>query len=256
MPISPVATEIREVQLSNLLQQTCFLLAKPLHTSRPYPNLPYIASANNENPNPAELRTDIFYVTTLDYSFATFSAVKGSGQLWRVDMTGYPQSSLVTLVADLSNPTQPNGVIAVPGSTKILVADYVQGVVWRVDVNSGAVNSSALAASGVNGIHAPGNGYLYFSNTGASSCDDFALYPGVSSTAAFLMDGGSNRVVFIPGNGNLFTTIANISCPTAAAFGKCSGDQNSLYVSSTGGDQGYADNPVLVGRRLTKMVIA
>ncbi|KAF8861159.1 hypothetical protein BDZ45DRAFT_587482 [Acephala macrosclerotiorum] len=234
----------------------------------------------------AELGTDIFYVATLDYSFATFSAVKGSGQLWCVDMSGYPESAPVTLVADLSNSTQPNGVTAVPGSTKILIADYVQGIVWRVDVKSGAVdiaaNSSALAASGVNGIHAPGDGYIYFTNTGTSSYgrlpisstgtetgaatvlfqntavspDDFALYPSMSSTAAFLMDSGSNRVVYTPGNGNSFTTIANISGPTAAAFGRRSGDGNSLYVSSTGGDQDYAENPVPVGGRLTKIILA
>lgn len=90
----------------------------------------------------------------------------------------------------------------------------------------------------------------------AFGIDDFTLYTSVSSTAAFLMDGGRNRVVLIPGNGNSFTTIANIGGPTAATFGRCSGDQNSLYFSSTRGVQGYADNPVLVSGRLTKIVIA
>jgi sugar lactone lactonase YvrE len=233
----------------------------------------------------AELGTDIFYVVTIEFSFATVSATPGSGQVWRVDMSHYPSSAPVTLVANLPGSTQPNGVTALASGNKILIADYVQGVIWRVDATSGAVDIAskdpALASSGVNGIHAPGNGFIYFTNTGAStygklpidstgtitgsatiifhnttvSPDDFALYPHGGSNAAFLMDGTDNRVVYTTGSGDSYTTIATIQGPTAAAFGRRSGDTSSLYVASTGGDFDYGQSPVPVGGRLTKIVI-
>jgi sugar lactone lactonase YvrE len=233
----------------------------------------------------AELETDIFYVVTIQYSFTTFSATPGSGQVWRVDMSHYPSSVPVTLVANLPDSIQPNGVTTLPSSRKTLIADYVKGVIWRVDGSSGAVdvaaNNAAFDSSGVNGIHAPGNGFLYFTNTGASTYgkipidsngtatgdagmlfhnsevapDDFALYSHGGSDAAFLMDGTNDRVVYTNGKSDSYSTITAIRGPTAAAFGRRSGDGNSLYVVSTGGDLSYAQNPVPVGGRLTKIVI-
>lgn len=233
----------------------------------------------------AELGSDIFYVGTIGYSFSTFSAASESGQLWKVDMTNYPTSAPVTHIADIKSSGQLNGVTALPGTTKILLADYTKGVIWRVDVDSGAVdiaaNDTALAASGVNGIHAPGNGYLYFTNTGAGSYgrfaidstgtqtgaakilfqnsevapDDFALYTTESDTAAVLMDGTGNRIVYTSGTSDSYSVIVDLDGPTAAAFGRRSGDTNTLYISSTGGDLDYAANPVPVGGALTRIIL-
>lgn len=234
----------------------------------------------------AELGTDIFYVATIEFSFQTLSATPGSGQVWRVDMSKYPSSAPVTLVATLSSSTQPNGLTTLASSKKVLVADYAEGIVWRVDATTGVVdiaaNNTAFANSGINGIHAPGNGYLYFTNTGASSYgkipidstgtatgspkilfqnsqvspDDFALYPAGGSDAAIIMDGTNNRVVYTTGNSNDYSVITTLGGPTAAQFGRRSGDANSLYVSSSGGDLDYGQNPIPVGGALTKIVIS
>ncbi|KAI4144616.1 MAG: hypothetical protein LQ340_006583 [Diploschistes diacapsis] len=272
----------------------------------PSPALLYVANPTGPSPSAAtihtfdapatgvagigQLGTDVFYVATLNYSFTTFSPVPETAQLWKVDLSESTSNPPTTLVASLPQIQFINGVTGVPGTTKVLIADYGAGEVYRLDVetgsadvalNSPAVNVPSGATGGVNGVHAPGDGYLYFSNSGLSTIgkvaidsttalptgnprqlwtnttvtpDDFALLPSSGSpSGAVVADSANNRVVNVRFSGsNSFTTLANIGGPTSGVFA----DATTLFVASSGGDNLYAQDPIPVGGALTEITLS
>lgn len=240
-----------------------------------------------------EVEPDVFYVTSLNFTFkeSLLSLPKGTGVVWKVNMTGSnsPLRPAVSRVAKLPDIQSPNGILALPSTNRLLIADSIFGVVWRLNISSGKTDvilNSTLTHStleiAVEALHER-DGYLYFSNAGAGiyarvsidrfgsttgkpelltqnstvGLDDFKLYGGRGSEAALLCDDANDHLVYSSGlSSSSFVSFANIKGPTSIAFGRRRGDEHNLYVTSNGGRDAYVGGgPVPVGGAITKLFL-
>jgi sugar lactone lactonase YvrE len=128
----------------------------------------------------AETSPDVFAIAAGLWSGLAVP-VAGQQALWRLDMTGpEPITRLITAMPEAG---LLNGVTGLPhgsSSPAVLVADSGLGLVWRVDLATGAYETAvqvpemaavpghAAPTLGVNGVKARG-GYLYFSNSNRAS---------------------------------------------------------------------------------------
>jgi len=132
-----------------------------------------------------EVGLNIFYAVVGNYSVSTTEATPGSWSIWKVDLTEHHvdhahQGHIVTTqVAVLPAAGFLNGMTVLdPHSGTVLVADSLYSAVWSVNVWSGhvaiAINDTTMStapelaggfALGINGLHYPGDGYLYYDNT-------------------------------------------------------------------------------------------
>lgn len=245
----------------------------------------------------AEMQPDVFYVATDSFNFSTLSpAANGTGSVWRLDMSIYDacddKSDAVTLIAPFPQSGLLNGMAALPDKDILLIADDVVGVVWRLDVQTRAIDvainntftqvNQTAAAAGVplaaNGVHIK-DGYLYLTNSGSAELarvpiddrgsaigagqvvsqggalalpDDFALGEGDD---AYITDGKLNAITFVDGHGHS-QPIAAVQGPTSAQFGRTANDSKTLYIGSTGGDFAYQQPPVTVGGSISKIEVA
>ena len=117
---------------------------------------------------------DVFFVLTGNFSFETFSPTPGSYAIHRLsfDTCGKP---IVKEIAALGTIAQPNGMIVVPGTPYVLIADSRGGFVYRFNTETLQLTTYfdhpllkpqpvAGIVFGVNGVKLS-RGYLYFSNT-------------------------------------------------------------------------------------------
>ncbi|KAK4496836.1 hypothetical protein PRZ48_011285 [Zasmidium cellare] len=124
-----------------------------------------------------ELEPDVFYFATVERGRLATDSPAATGQIWSFDLNDFNGTELAVRL--ISNPTDsilPNGMTTTPGQPrKLLVADSQQGLIWRVDPETGVYDvasndtllhnvTSSLVGLGVNGIHTKGN-FLYFTNT-------------------------------------------------------------------------------------------
>ena len=112
---------------------------------------------------------------TGNFSFQTFSPTPGSYAIHRVAFDAECDVPHVKKLADLPDISQPNGIVAVPDSSDVLIADTRGGFLYRFDTTTRKStvyfddpllkpNSTQGILFGVNGVKFS-HGYLYFSNT-------------------------------------------------------------------------------------------
>lgn len=119
--------------------------------------------------------TEAYVVVTGNFSFQTFAPTPDSYAIGFVNI--YPDGLVkYTKLAQLPQVSQANGMISVPGTSYVLIADCRAGFIWLFDTSTTqltkyfdhpllkTLNSSAPVLFGVNGIKLA-RGYLYFSNT-------------------------------------------------------------------------------------------
>ena len=225
----------------------------------------------------AEADEDVFLVSSSNYSSANLA---GYGQffIFRVDLRHHPAAKAkVTKVAEVPQAGILNCLTYIAESNIVLVSDSFEGVVWSVDMDTGAV---AVAMNntytrypggfGVNSVKALGND-LYFSATskelfargtinskgqavgdaevlanGGFGPDDFAV-DRVGNTYITSFTKGDNGVGYVPTDGGNWNKIASVKGPTSAAFGRTTDDCHILYVGTTGGDYKTAANGTFIG---------
>jgi len=117
---------------------------------------------------------DVFFVVTGNFSFQTFSPAPGSYAIHRLSFAKKCGSPIVKQVAALGTIAQPNGIISVPGTPYVLIADSLGGFVYRFNTETLQLTTyfdhpllkptRTDIRFGVNGIKLS-RGYLYFSNT-------------------------------------------------------------------------------------------
>ncbi|KAL9601938.1 MAG: hypothetical protein Q9219_002162 [cf. Caloplaca sp. 3 TL-2023] len=244
-----------------------------------------------------EVAPDTFYVITGNFSLKTFSPSPGSNSVFEVDFRTFSRTkntpATVRKVADFPTATFLNGATTLSRETgEILLADSGAGVVWKLNVRTGAssvvigdeplmkpVPGSSLQ-NGINGLHIR-NGVLYFSNsnqetlnsvpinsdgtaTGPAKAiasglavDDFALD---ARGQAYLTLNAENEVakVTVPeGEATVLAgspeDVVTVAGPAAAAFGRGLVDRASLYVVTNGGISGYSSGNFSVGGRVSRI---
>lgn len=122
----------------------------------------------------ASSEPDVYFVLTGNFSFQSFSPVPGSYAIHRLSFNkcGKP---IVNELAPLGDISQPNGMIVVPNTPYVLIADSRGGYVYRFNTETLQLTtffdhpllkpySPQGILFGVNGVKLS-NGFLYFSNT-------------------------------------------------------------------------------------------
>jgi sugar lactone lactonase YvrE len=221
-----------------------------------------------------EVKEDVFYVGGGNYSLSAFSNEQGSYRIWEVDLTGFGKDSKAAIkqVAHLPGAGLANGfeLLSKEAGT-ILIADSVNGIVWKVNVNDGKVEKvieldemkpppPPALQIGINGIKVR-DGYLYWSNTvkmlfcrikideegkptGSVEVlerdiliDDFCFD---NHGNAWLTQHGLNVLGVVKAAGGVVTAAGRldkltIAGGTACQFGRTSSDADILYFVTTGG---------------------
>lgn len=132
----------------------------------------------------AEMGHDVFYTIAGNFSVDTFHVELGSFSIWEVDLRGLPGlpgnlSSKTRKIADVPTGLLNGLTVLNPVEGILLAADSEHGVVWSIDVHTGAatvtINDTSMAADqssttplGINGLHVIDQ-YLYFTNTNKAS---------------------------------------------------------------------------------------
>lgn len=226
----------------------------------------------------AEPAPELFVVA--GYGAANSTTNTTAALVWTVDFRGvhgHDKKPEAKLVKKLDGAGVLNGVAALPGGhgDAVLVADSSKGLVWRVDIKTGAyevavqvaeMSGSGASGIGVNGIHATRDGFLYWTNSAARTIyrlritprgsavpyarvevvaaidaiflDDFAI--GDDGTI-FVATNFDNRLIAVQAGTNRSVVVAGsnteftVAGDTAAVFGRGTADRRTLYVSTTGG---------------------
>jgi len=117
---------------------------------------------------------DVFFVLTGNFSFETFRPTPGSYAIHRLSFDNC-NKPVVKKIAALGTIAQPNGMINVPGTPYVLIADSYGGLIYRFNTETLALTTYfdhpllkpqpvSGIVFGVNGVKLS-RGYLYFSNT-------------------------------------------------------------------------------------------
>lgn len=228
---------------------------------------------------------DVFYVASSDVNMSDpFSTTPASYNIWELDVNGVAvkpdgtltQQPVVKHIANLPDAALLNGIaLARRNSDHLLVADSFRGLVWNVNVKTGAVgvalNDSttkgpAATGSGVTGINGlkVSHKTMYWTNTGLSSVfkvpiDEFGqLAAGVEPTLLASNVSGDDLGVapcgtaYVAGPlavltrvkpngeaeiiaGTLNSTASDLGGPTSVAFGRLPTDHRSIYITKNGG---------------------
>ncbi|RFU30697.1 hypothetical protein B7463_g5671, partial [Scytalidium lignicola] len=183
---------------------------------------------------------------------------------------------LLRKVSTFSNAIVLNGLTHVDGQPGfVLAADSFAGVVWKADIVTGQVTVAIKDASmgptpnkaaGINGLKYQ-SGYLYYTNTGSNLFYRLAISPNatasgtpeiianvtkgddfildsqgdtyicqqINSLSRVTLDGKLELIAGTPGSNS-----SSLLGPTAAAWGRFPRDQNSLYITTNGGQSAAA----------------
>jgi hypothetical protein len=122
----------------------------------------------------SSLQPDVYFFISGNFSFQTFSPTPGSYAIHRLSFDEHDKL-IAKELASLEAISQPNGMISVPGTPYVLIADTRAGFVYRFDTETLELttyfddpllkpDTTTPPIFGVNGIKLS-RGYLYFSNT-------------------------------------------------------------------------------------------
>lgn len=125
-------------------------------------------SSISESSNPDE-----YFLITGNFSFQTFEPTVGSYAIHRLSFDSCNEP-IVKEIATLEKLAQPNGMITIPNTPYVLIADTFDGIVYRFNTDTLSLTTYldhpllkpdiAAIRFGVNGIKLS-RGYFYFSNT-------------------------------------------------------------------------------------------
>ncbi|KAH6662261.1 hypothetical protein B0J14DRAFT_610895 [Halenospora varia] len=122
---------------------------------------------------------DVYFAITGSFNFSTFTPEPRSYALHRVDLRNCAGGkkdgkAVVERIAGLETMKMPNGMLTIPQTPYILIADSIAGTIQRFDTAKGVLSTyldhpllkpaGTSLQAGVNGIKLS-RGYLYFSNT-------------------------------------------------------------------------------------------
>ena len=234
----------------------------------------------------AETSHDVFTVAAGNFVFGPdvvggVAGVPGTFSVWSVDYTGHEaKASLVTTIPEAG---LLNGVTTIQNGHPdlVLIADSLNGLVYRVNVKTGEYKSTiaselwfptAESSIGLNGVHTQ-EGYLFWTNSARGTFgavpidlhtaestgpvtifanapegygyDDFAFKP---STGEIFIATQPNAISLIPREGDPIIVAGGgddmtLAGPTACAF---AADGCTLYIT-TGGVGGGPMGPVSGG---------
>ena len=256
--------------VARIYQVAPFGLREPITVS----NLPGVSTAAGIK----ELEPDVFYVAAGNFTLKTATSTPGTAQVFQVDMRTFHASpngdiispAKITSVAQVSKGMLLNGMTAPGEADTLLVADTFAGLVWRVNVKTGAVSVAiddptmkgpSAGSAGINGAKV-WKGHFYYDNTGSEklfkipisqngspmgkavevtgqlTCDDFII----DSEGTAFVAGPANVITRVSTNGQksiiagtLNSNSSALVGPTAVAFGRLAVDSSDLYVTTNGG---------------------
>lgn len=228
---------------------------------------------------------DVYFVMTGSFTFANFSAVPGSYAIHRLAFDECSDAPIVTQLATLPTLSMPNGIIVIPQTPYVLIADSIAGLIYHFDTETLALTtflddsllkpSGTSLQAGVNGIKFSRD-HFYFSNTNQeliarirvsgrdatlqgkpeivasqTVVDDFMVDE--RNGDIFIAEGGINELAFVSAKGNSTVpeTLVGASSlaladPTAAVWAR--GEEGKkLIISTTGGVLGYLSGNHTVG---------
>lgn len=240
-----------------------------------------------------ETLTDVFYVAVGNISNRTISAQPGTMSVWEVDLNQWNQGlgndQFSRKIADFPEAEMLDGMTTLSAAEGIiLITDPIGGAIWSMNVHTGARNKiqypfmnpvdGQIPALGINGIKYAG-GYLYCTSTDQQlfvrlainaageptgnpitiasefgKPDDFALDNAGNAYVAV----NANSLVLIKPNGDYMTlaggnTTTELAGITGAQFGRTTYDQNTLFVSITGGSSNYFSGNFLLPGGISKV---
>lgn len=247
-----------------------------------------------------ETYPNLFYVAAGNVSNSTVQPTPGTMSVWEVNMTGFtPKHGLLTpvrKVADFPTASLLDGMTTVNAVTGlILISDPILGVVWSLNVNTGAtaqvINLPILKSTpgsipniGVNGIHfCQTSNVLYFTSTDQKIFAKLPLNPQTGAAAGpleivasafgmpddFALDTlgnayvavNSSSLVLLQPNGNATVLAGGINNLTAlpgitgAKFGRTVLDKGTLYMGTTGGSRNYITRQFTIPGGISKVQI-
>jgi len=119
-------------------------------------------------------KPDVYYVITGNFSFQTLSPTPGSYAIHRLSFDTRTDKPSTREIARLDAISQPNGMVHVPNTPYVLIADSRAGFIFRFNTRTLELAkyfdhpllkpNGTFLVLGVNGIKLS-RGYLYFSNT-------------------------------------------------------------------------------------------
>lgn len=238
----------------------------------------------------AEASADTYFVVTGNFSFANFSSIAGSYSVHQLTFDGCTDQAAVSFIGDVPILIQPNGILSIPNTPYLLIADSIAGKVYRYDTEKRAISvyfdhpllqpSGTSLQTGVNGLKFS-RGYLYFSNTdqelvarvrvsgldrvplgdpevvaSQTLVDDFVLND--FNGNIYLAENGLSKLACVRGRGDgtvpeVLAGASNsteLAGPTAAVWAK-GGEGKKLIVSSTGGLLGYLSGTHQIGGQIS-----
>ncbi|KAJ2983169.1 hypothetical protein NQ176_g883 [Zarea fungicola] len=241
----------------------------------------------------SETSQDVFAVAVGNFSLTRGTTPK-TFSIWKVDLSNKQQGKTthVSKVTDMPDAIFLNGMTTLqPGSNSILVSDCTQGVVYRVNVETGKYaivlrdetflpTADAPFPIGINGIRLHGN-YLYYSNTPKElfgripintlsgeatggykvihlgfEVDDFAI----RNRAAYAAAGVINEVFRIGPDWESMLVAGAVNSTlvegaTSAVFGRTWSDKDILYVTTSGGQASILDGITTEGGKVVALHI-
>ena len=228
---------------------------------------------------------DTFYVIGANATYENLSPTPGSNKIYRVHFpspSGTPNISVAAVVKDA---VFLNG-FATLNPTTLLASDSTLGVVWAIDITTGASRivikdplmapAPAFPLLGINGLRLFSNHTLYFTNSAQSLFAKIRIHPNGTAAApavkiaspppgvffddfaldrygdAFITTQGGDSIAEVKPNGDtaIVAGVVNtteIAEPTSAQFGRTGADRHVLYVVTAGGLAIPIDGDVVVG---------
>jgi hypothetical protein len=214
----------------------------------------------------AHVERDTYLVVAGNVSLSSFTAAPSSFAVWTIDLT-HPSAPLAHPLVRIPEATFLDGIARLNKDT-FLIADAVQGKIWRLNITSGEYsselsNSALLPDSssdtniGVNGLKVQ-RGYVYFTSTtkgiygripitedavqagpteiitSGFTLDDFYLAPDGS---AYLAKNSENRLFRVSPEGRAQLVVGGLNELTVAGLTAVarSRDGRTLYVTTNGG---------------------
>ncbi|KAH8743169.1 hypothetical protein F5883DRAFT_512601 [Diaporthe sp. PMI_573] len=221
----------------------------------------------------SEMAPDVFAVIAGNYSISSGMSTPKSYSVWQVDFNRGGRCDKISEIEGIPEASFLNGMTTLEQrKDSVLISDSTQGVVWRVDAQTGDYEivledetmkpiPGVPSSLGINGIRILGD-YVYYVNafrglfcrvkidlsTGAALGPFEVLATNVTGDdltfskegIAYVAENTKNSLVRI-GSGGETSLVAGglnstlIPGPTSAAFGRRKSDQNTIYVTTSGG---------------------
>ena len=184
-----------------------FYLIDPL-VPDPQPELLYTFPPSTQLLGITETDSETYYVIAADGTNTSFLATPGSHRIYRVHFPGPVSLPEVRVAAVIKDAQRLNGLVTL-NPTTLLASDSVLGVIWAIDVATGASRivikdplmspPSAIntVPFGINGIRLFTNHTLYFANSGQDIFANIRIHAnGTAASPALKIASAPNGSIF------------------------------------------------------------